>query len=299
MPPTANDRTSIIRLATQHGLDLIPETLTINEIGLDFRVAIATTHSGERWVLRIPRRADVMPRATAEGRLLQRVAPLLDVAVPDWRIQSSELIAYPLLPGEPGLSIGHDGALDWHLDVEDSTYTHSLGEFLAQLHSIEHRQVADTGIEIRTPDEVRQAIANNITRVSSELQVAASLLDRWNSWLADDGFWPATSALTHGEVYPGHLLVTDQKIVGVLDWTTAAIGDPAQDFAFHRVLVSDEAFAATVQQYIEHGGEVGPRFAEHCTELYSISPVNYGIYALTTGDPAHVRAAAAALNPEL
>lgn len=298
MQTDAHDRTSITQLATQHGLDLIPETITINEIGLDFRVAIATAHNGERWVLRIPRRSDVMPRATTEGRLLQRVAPLLDVAVPDWRIQSSALIAYPLLPGEPGLSVGLDGSLDWHVDVEDPIYTHSLGEFLAQLHSIDRQQVADTGIDIRTPDEVRQAIADDITQVSSEFQVAASLLDRWNTWLADDGFWPTTSVLTHGEVYPGHLLLTNQQIVGVLDWTTAAIGDPAQDFAFHRVLMSDKAFAATVQRYIEYGGNVGPKFAEHCTELYSISPINYGIYALTTGDPAHVRAAAAALNPE-
>ena len=298
MQTDAHDRTSITQLAAQHGLDPIPETITMNEVGLDFRVAIATAHNGERWVLRIPRRSDVMPRATTEGRLLQRVAPLLDVAVPDWRIQSSALIAYPLLPGEPGLSVGLDGSLDWHVDVEDPIYTHSLGEFLAQLHSIDRQQVADTGIDIRTPDEVRQAIADDITQVSSEVQVAASLLDRWNTWLADVGFWPTTSVLTHGEVYPGHLLLTNQQIVGVLDWTTAAIGDPAQDFAFHRVLMSDKAFAATVQQYIEYGGNVGPKFAEHCTELYSISPINYGIYALTTGDPAHVRAAAAALNPE-
>lgn len=289
--------TAIVELAAAHELTIVPETIAINEIGLDFRVALARTNDGERWVLRIPRRADVLPRADIEGQLLQRVAPHLDVAVPNWRIHSAELIAYPLLPGEPGLSIGDDGAPVWHVNVESETYNKSLGDFLAQLHNINPTEVAGTGIEVHTPDQVRQNIRNNIAKVASEFRVSSDLLDRWNTWLADDRYWPEASTLTHGEVYPGHLLLTDERVVGVLDWTTAAIGDPAQDFAFHRVSASDKAFETTVQRYVEAGGTVGPRFAEHCMELYSIAPVNYGIYALTTGNQEHLDAAAVALNP--
>lgn len=292
------DSISIAELAAAHDLIIAPETITVNELGLDFRVAIAETSEGEPWVLRIPRRPDVMPRADIEGSLLQRIAPRLNVAVPDWRIHSPDLVAYPILPGEPGLSIGDDGTPEWHFDAESATYTNSLGELLAQLHSIDLEEVSDTGIDAHTPAEIRQAIRNDIARVSSEFEVSVDLLKRWKTWLADDRYWPDRSTLTHGEAYPGHLLLTGEKIVGVLDWTTAAISDPAQDFAFHRVSVSQHAFDATVKRYIECGGRVGPNFAEHCTELCSISPVHYGIYALTTGDPAHLDAAAAALNPE-
>ncbi|HIW61261.1 MAG TPA: hypothetical protein H9881_02285 [Candidatus Stackebrandtia excrementipullorum] len=60
--------------------------------------------------------------------------------------------------------------------------------------------------------------------------------------------------------------------------------------------MSDKAFDATVKRYAERGGRVRPKPAEHCTELYSTSPVDHGVYALTTRDPAHVEGAAAALD---
>lgn len=298
MTTEATDRKSIADLAASHGLDVVPESISLNELGLDFRVAFAETDGAEKWVLRIPRRADVAPRAAVEGRLLDRIQPHLDVAIPNWRIHAADLIAYPLLPGEPGLTIGEDGEPAWHFDVESDAFAHSLGDLLAQLHSIDPEEVSTTGIDIRTAAETRQGIRDDIARVSAEFAIAADLLSRWRSWLADDDYWPTWSVLTHGEVYPAHLLLTDEKIVGVLDWTTAAIGDPARDFVFHRASVSDRSFDATVRRYVERGGRVWPKLAEHCTELYSTSPLAYGLYALTTGDPAHVEAAAAQLGPQ-
>ena len=37
---------------------------------------------------------------------------------------------------------------------------------------------------------------------------------------------------------PAHLLLVGESIVGVLDWTTVAVGDPVKDFMPHRVTVS-------------------------------------------------------------
>lgn len=48
--------TTILKLASDHGLDIVPETVTVNELGLDFQVAIAEVVDGQSWVLRIPRR---------------------------------------------------------------------------------------------------------------------------------------------------------------------------------------------------------------------------------------------------
>lgn len=297
MEAPAHDNATITDLAAAHGIHLIPETITINKLGLDFRVAIAETHDGERWVLRIPRRPDVTHRATVEGRFLQRIAPHLDVAVPDWQIHTAELIAYPLLPGAPGLTLTDEATPHWHFEVESPTFAKSLGAFLAQLHSVDPQDVSDTGIDVLAPAEVRQGIRNDIAVVQAEFDISSKLLDRWSAWLSDDRYWPARSTVTHGEIYPAHLLLSGENIVGVLDWTTANISDPARDFQFHRATVSDQTFHKTVQYYVEHGGQVWPKFAEHCTELFSISPVNYGIYALTTEDPAHLAAAAAQLNP--
>ncbi|MGO1258730.1 MAG: hypothetical protein ACTMII_07250 [Brachybacterium sp.] len=97
VPPA--DLDALLELGSAHGLDLDGSTLHTEEIGLDFRVAIARAADGKHWVLRIPRRPDVLERAAVEGRLLKMVGPHLGIAVPDWQISTSELIAYPLLPG--------------------------------------------------------------------------------------------------------------------------------------------------------------------------------------------------------
>lgn len=152
-----------------------------------------------------------------EGRLLESVAPQLDVAVPDWRIHNDDLIAYPLLPGEPELTLADDGTVQWHFDVESPTYNNSLGQLLAQLHAIDPEVVADTGIERLTPAESRQAIQDDIARVKSEFEIASELLDRWKTWLADDRYWPEWSTVTRGEIYPAHPSSRMRKSLGF--WT--------------------------------------------------------------------------------
>ncbi len=288
---------AIARLAADHGLDLDEGSIALNEMGLDFRVATAHTPAGDEWVLRIPRRPDVAEHADVEGRLLRLVAPHLTAAVPNWRIQTRELIAYPLLPGRPGLELDAGGEPVWHADVSSTEYATSLGDLLAELHGIDPGTARATGIEAYTPAESRDRWRADIERVAAHFEVARDLLERWHAWLDDDGYWPDHSVLTHGEVYAGHTLVVGNRICAVLDWTTASIGDPARDFTFHRASASPAAFDLTVSRYVERGGRVGPRFAEHCTEMFSASAVAYGIYALTTGEAAHRDAAAAQLNP--
>lgn len=67
---------------------------------------------------------------------------------------------------------------------------------------------------------------------------------------------------------------------------------------FHHASVSASAFENTTARYVEAGGRIWPRFAEHCGELYLTSPVELGLYALQTEDPEHMRAARIQLNPQ-
>ena len=288
----------IVQLAAAHGLMIEDSSMEITEIGLDFRVAIAqTTDHAQWWVLRIPRRPDVMERAEVEGRLLKLVASLRSVEVPDWQIHTRELIAYPLLRGKPGLTIGETGEPIWHVDVSSTAFATSLGEALAELHGMDTDEARATGIEYRTPAEVRNAWRSDIATVATEFHVADNLMDRWSTWLNDDTYWPDHSVLTHGEIYPGHTLVVDQHISGIIDWTTAEVGDPARDFVFHHATASPAAFDTTVRRYVAGGGRVWPKLAEHCAHRFSANPVAYGLYAILTNDEQHRAAAAAQLNP--
>ncbi len=50
---TTADTSQLYALAARHGLKL-HGPLTVNELGLDYRIVIATVDDGRRWVLRIP-----------------------------------------------------------------------------------------------------------------------------------------------------------------------------------------------------------------------------------------------------
>jgi len=284
-------------LAQEHGLEIIPASVVFNEAGLDYLVAFATAKDSKPWVLRIPRRADVSAKIAEEARILKLVKPRLSVAVPDWRIRSRSLIGYPALPGQPGLTLD-EGEVSWHFDRESSAYCRSLGRLIAQLHRIDAEAAQAAKIPTLTPTEVREEWRTNLAKVSAEFSIAEPLLDRWTAWLDEDSYWPDFTVFTHGELYPAHLLLDDDaEITAVLDWTTAKVSDPALDFMFHASLSTPEAFELTVRTYVEQGGRVPRRLHEQCAELMAAGPINYGMYALTTGNPDHWAAAAAQLDP--
>lgn len=297
-PEPATER-DVRALAARHGLDLEPGTVRFEEAGLDYRVAFAAASgTGEQWVLRIPRRPDVAAKVAGERRILQFVRPRLAAAVPDWRIAGPELVAYPRLPGRPGLTLDAAGQPVWHYDTASPEYARSLAELVASLHRLDTPAAAAAGVPAATPDQVRRRWAADLERVLGEFDVSAELVARWRAWLDDDGLWPRSTVLTHGELYPAHLLLDDgDRILSVLDWTTAGVGDPALDFMYQHLIAPPESFAATVRAYEELTGRHEPRLAARCEALVAAGPLNYALFALASGEPEHRAAAAVQLRP--
>ena len=296
--PPADTVAGLVELARRHGLDIDADSLRLEEIGLDYRVAFATANDGERWVLRVPRRPDVAERIADEAAVLDAVGPRLTVAVPDWRVRSAELVAYPQLPGEPGLTIDAAGEPVWRVDPTSTAYARAFGALVAELHGIDVEVARAAGMPVESPEQVRRRWSGQVDRVAEGFTVAPELLERWRSWLADDSFWPTWSVLTHGELYPAHVLVdADERPTAVLDWTTAKVGDPGADLALHHMTAGTAAFAVTLEAYEASGGRTWPRLADHCAEIVAANPVGYGIYALETGDPTHRAAAQELLDP--
>ena len=175
-----------LNLAASHGLCLSAKEATVNEAGLDYQVVMAPDETGQEWVLRIPRREDVARDMAAELAILELVSPILGldgIEVPDWRIRSPELIAYPALPGAPGLTLSEAGEPIWHMDPASPDYAARLGRLLGRLHSVTAAEAATAGVEIRSPDEVRQAWRDDVARVSAEFTVAPALAGAWQTWL--------------------------------------------------------------------------------------------------------------------
>lgn len=273
--------------AKQHGLILDPQKVQINESGMDFLVAFAVDEAGKRWVLRKPRRSDVLDRAANEHKVLAFAGRQLSIEVPDWRIFTPELIAYPLLGGRPLATVDPaGGGYAWQYEQQSLTtiFYDSFAEALASLHGVDPKEAAEAGVRIISPQEARQQFHNNIEEIKRSFTIPDPLLQRWTKWLSTDSYWPGHSVFIHGDMHPPHILVDEtQKVTGFLDWTEAEIADPGKDFVIYFALFGEQGLQDLLQRYEKAGGKVWPRMHEHIAEQWAAYPALVAKFALITG----------------
>ncbi|MFG0216837.1 macrolide 2'-phosphotransferase MphJ [Brevibacillus porteri] len=282
-----NNVEQILSIAKNNGILVDPTTAKANESGLDFLAIFASTIDGVPWVLRQPRREDVVETARYEKKVLDLVSSQLSVEVPDWQVHTSEFIAYPILAGTPMATINMETKnYDWYLNPESlpELCTQTWAEALVELHGIHHDLARDAGIRVKQPHEVRESLREKMNEVKRVFGVSQVLWDRWQKWLADDTFWPTHSALVHGDLHPGHILVAENgKVTGLLDWTEAEVADPSIDFTVFYMLFGDSGLADFIKRYEKVGGRVWPRMHEHIAEMTLAYPVILAIFALKSG----------------
>ncbi|WP_017302799.1 macrolide 2'-phosphotransferase [Spirulina subsalsa] len=278
---------AIATLAGRHGLALDPALLQTNESGLDFQVAIAQTPDKASWLLRIPRRPDVLPSAQREYSILTLVQRHLRVQVPDWQIHTDELIAYPLLLGKPAGTIDPEiQNYHWEIDAQNlpEVYLQSLADALVALHSIGHQAVAKAGLETPSIAEIRTAWSDRMARVKAVYPVNPHLWDRWQRWLDRDILWPAQTSLIHGDLHPGHILVDPQgQVTGLIDWTEARVDDRALDFAAHYQVFGRVSLDALIEQYERRGGTIWATLGDQVVEYHSAFGVQVVEFAERSG----------------
>lgn len=283
--------------ASAAGLVLDLDSMRLEEAGLDYRVAFARDVDGAEWVLRMPRRPDVVERLDEERRILDFVGRRLSVAVPRWEITTPELIAYRRLPGSPGLTLTADKQPIWHFDPSSPEFAAALGRLIAELHALDPDEAAQAGVPRASMDTLRKTWRADLESVQASFEIAPRLLEDWQAWLDDDACWSGPTVMTHGELYAAHVLVeTPGQIVGVLDWTTARVGDPAVDFTYQSMMGSD-TLAETLRAYRAAGGPEHTNLERRCAAILAASPLTYALFALRSGDAQHHAAAEAMLDP--
>ncbi|MBZ9739768.1 MULTISPECIES: macrolide 2'-phosphotransferase [unclassified Mesorhizobium] len=297
-PRDSND-TQLRQLAQQHGIDL-SGPMEIIETGLDFRVALADDGDGRPWVLRVPRRAAVWPKAEREERLLRFVRRRLPVATPEWRICSPELIAYPRLPFATAVSVFPEGGEPaWNIDKNSRAFVESFATALAALHALDVEEaIAAIDDQARSHDP-RGRFSEDLERVKREIGIAEAVERPWKVWLDDDASWPDFTVLTHGDLHAGHVLVNaDDRAMGIIDWTEAEIGDPATDFKFHLMGFGEEGLDRLIDEYEAAGGRTWPKMRCHVASRLSAFPITYALFALESSDEQHLGEARRQLGVE-
>jgi macrolide phosphotransferase len=277
----------VLELSRRCGLSIQEDSLKFNESGLDFQVVLATDAEGERWVLRFPRREDVLPSIDKEKRTLDLVAPLLTVESPRWIISTDELIAYRALNGRPAVTIDSEAkAHIWEIDPANipEQFHESLAEGMVSLHQISLEKARAADLPIETIEEARSAMKQRMDAVKDEFGVGQALWNRWQQWLYSDVLWSGETVLTHGDLHAGHILIDAQaKVTGLIDWTEASVTDPAIDFLGHYQVFGEQALKKLIAAYARSGGYVWTKMAEHIVERLAAYPVAIAEFALRSG----------------
>jgi aminoglycoside phosphotransferase (APT) family kinase protein len=237
------------------------------------------------WVVRMPRRPAVAARMRAEVALLPELAAALPVAVPRIETAGPGWLAYRFIPGDP-LGPGAD--------------PRDVAAFLSALHRFPVSRAAELGVE--SPDWAEQTAAlleDFRRRVVTLLDPpeAALAVRRFDAHLAAPesfAFWPA---LVHADLGGEHLLCgPDGRLVAVIDWTDARIGDPALDFAWLLHGLGRGFGDALLAAY---DGELDAGFRERAGFYHLLGPWHEVTYGLNEGFPDYVESGLAGVRERL
>lgn len=299
-PKTPATPEAICAMAATHQLYLQPDSFKYNETGLDFQVIHAKDTNNKDWILRVPRRQDVLPRARNEQKVLTLLKDMQAFSVPDWQIFEPELIAYLQLEGTPVANIDMEQkCYIWNLNHEHlpETFISSLGKAIAALHATNTANAQQIGLKISEPKQVRENLSLQMQRIKQEMGVAEELWQQWQTWLHDDSYWPSLSSLVHGDLQAAHILTDNAGTVnGLLDWTEAEVSDPAIDFVALLAAFGEQTTKAVLEAYEQAGGKVWPRMLEHIQQRHASYGVNIGLFVLESGTDEYLPMAKEALG---
>ena len=244
----------------------------------------------DEWIVRFPRTNDDARAVEIEARLLAELEKRLRVAVPHYEhtVRDSRgrlrLVAYRKLRGRPLPTRNLCGP-----EVE-----RWASELIEMLHTLDRfpravgRRLGIRGSKDRNRKGPWNALYPIVRkRVHPLLPERIRALDReyWERFLREEPSLHALPVLTHGDLFPHHVLVDDHGLAGVLDWESASYADPVADVTG---LPDANGFQARVRLgYLGDDPSVDGRLAFHRHAV----PVHSVRHGLDTQNPKEVRSA--------
>ena len=206
--------------------DLAFAQATWNDTGEDHAVVLLD----DRWVFRFPRTPEAAALGAAERRLLAALGAASPLAVPryDHVSRAGDFGGYRMIAGQP-LTEAAFAALP---RVAQERVLGQIGDFLRVLHALPPELVAGG------PDaEGAAGFANRYAKRRQSLSGALGpdllgVADRFYQALPS-AVATRREAVIHRDFSEDHILLhpREGRLAGVIDFTDAALGDPAFDFA--------------------------------------------------------------------
>lgn len=231
------------------------------------------------WVFQFPRLPGSGERLQMQIAALPEVAREVSSAVPVPVFASTDPICmgYSLIAGRP-MSATVDGI-----------WPERLGRFLYDLHMVPPEFV---GMRSTSAESVRAGLRDAVDSLGARVLPLLDADDRTRAeetittFLDDDDNFRFAPCLTHGDIGPEHVLVTEAgDLAGVIDWGDLEVGDPVFDLAWilHAMPEVGERVLGA------YGGAPDERFLSRSRFAFMLMPWHEVTYGVETGQDAFVR----------
>ncbi|WP_392961024.1 phosphotransferase family protein [Streptomyces sp. LN245] len=248
MTSRSRDRVADVRsVVVTHMPDCRIESVVPLGGGLD---NLAYEVNGEL-VVRFSKEPDLVRRAALvghEARVLAAVADISPLPVPEpaFTVAEQGCLAYRKLPGGPLLDMPRH-----QRSAHGTSIAATLGELLTALHAVPIDRLADlVDTDHQPPAEWRHEAAENYATVAGQVPAAhrRSVEAFLDAAPPNDGCTPAFS---HNDLGIEHVLIDPATwtVTGIIDWSDAAVVDPAYDFGLLYRDLGPAATRAAIRSY--------------------------------------------------
>ena len=238
----------------------------ISFLGSGWEFDVYVTADG--WCFRFPRRVEYSTLFDVEAETLGLVAPVLgpDIAVPLVELRGSPGPSFPypfaghrVVPGIP--------ANDPHAP-SSSKLALELGFALQRLHAVPEERASAAGLSLDgegSAEWLEETLGD-----APHLEGVSPTVDAALRWLRKVHAVPQPYAgpprLVHNDLCPEHLLVDAHSgsLLGVIDWTDAALGDPVVDFIVPALWRGLGFVRSVLDSYVETDPDFSERLIFQC-----------------------------------
>ena len=181
---------------------------------------------GDEMSVRLPSAARYAPQVAREAAILPRLTAL-PVAVPEVLATGAPSAEYPFpwsvrrwIEGEPA---------DAATLTDPPALARALAAVLGVLHGLDTADGPPPGAQNFHRGGGLDVYASEVAETLSALGGPTAARAVWQAALGARFAGP--SVWVHGDVAPGNLLLRDGRLCALIDWGSAAVGDPACDLA--------------------------------------------------------------------
>src|SRR5690606_8026878 len=151
----------------------------------------------------------------------------------------------------------HTYEVCWNMDKDNPRYITSLAKALVEIHGISKTKAEKNKLKIMKPESLRSELASHLQLVKSEIGISDELETRYRKWLDNNTLCTDFTQFVHVDLYAVHVLTSDDGIVsGIIDWSSAHVGDPAIDFSGHATVFGEESLKVLIMEYEKYGRKV-------------------------------------------